>query len=168
MSVDCPSLQSAPCYRVAHFLADASTFNTTEMYASDLIAAVASDWFELDDTTSMYSTLFCRVCPNDNQNTSRCHQVNNIASFICTRNKNFEYWRDRQEYINERLRQTSGYRQCRQSVWQKWKGSLSANRKEPRQRAPKAKTTTTLTTVMLCAQVHLRRTEPVQKITHYG
>lgn len=54
------------------------------MSVSNLVTAVKSGKFDLDDTTSMGSTPFCRVCLNANHKTLRCEQVKNIQRlFAC-------------------------------------------------------------------------------------
>lgn len=102
------------------------TSSATEMLVNDLVAAVESGEFDLDDATSMDSTPFCRVCLNNNHKNSKFQQFKNIATFIRTRNRNFEYWRGRQKGGNEQPRQKNFYRQYSRTGRQSRKRSLSA------------------------------------------
>lgn len=52
----------------------------TAMSVIDLVAAVESGEFNLDDKTSVESTTFCRVCLNDDHDTSEQQQVKNPPS----------------------------------------------------------------------------------------
>lgn len=58
------------------------------MSMSELIAAVESGEFDIDDTTSMDSVPYCRVCMNGSHRTSQCEQVKDLKAFIRARNKN--------------------------------------------------------------------------------
>lgn len=101
------------------------------MSMSDVVTAIESGKFDLDDTASTDSTPFYRVCLNDNHKTFRCEQIKNIASFIQTGNRNFSCWRHRQNEENtEQPHQQQQYQQGRKrrSGWSKYDGNLSSNR----------------------------------------
>lgn len=61
------------------------------MSMSDVVTAVKSGEFGLDDRTSITSTTFGRVCVIDNHKKSRCQKIMKIASVILTNNRIFSY-----------------------------------------------------------------------------
>lgn len=66
----------------------------TILYA---IGAFESGEFDLDDTTTMNSVPFCRVCMNDNHRTSEYLQIRDLKSLIRTRNMNCNLWHNRHD-----------------------------------------------------------------------
>lgn len=72
------------------FLTNDSASKDMVMSIGDLFAAVKSREFDFDDTSSMSSTPFCRVCLNNGHKTSIFQQVRIISSFIRNTNGNFE------------------------------------------------------------------------------
>lgn len=101
------------------------------MSMSDVVTAVESGKRDLDDTTSIGSTQFCRVCLNDNYKTSCCQQVKNIATLIRTCNKNFSYRRTRQtRKSNEQPHQHEIYQQGwnRRDEWSRYSRNPSSSR----------------------------------------
>lgn len=69
-----------------------SASNAKVMSISVLVTAAESGEIDIDDTASMHSTPFCRVCLPDNHKSSICQRVKNFATIIQTRSRNFEYW----------------------------------------------------------------------------
>lgn len=107
MNVEHPSAPRSPRRRVAPYSTNDGAANATAMSVTDIVFAAELGAFDLDDTNSIDSTPFCRVCLKDNHEASRCQQVKKIATFIRTRNRNFEYWRNRREGRNEQPRQNN-------------------------------------------------------------
>lgn len=66
MGVERPPLLSSPRRRATPTSTTASAFNATAMLVSNLVTVVESGEFNMDQTASMDSTPFCRVCLNDN------------------------------------------------------------------------------------------------------
>lgn len=52
------------------------------MSINNLVAARESGEFDLHETMYIGSTLFCRVCLNENQRTLKCQKMKNIVTFI--------------------------------------------------------------------------------------
>lgn len=66
-----------------NFLTVGDVFKTWAFVSmSDAAAAVSSDKFHLDDTTTTKSTLFLRIFLNWNHEKSRCKPANSIVSFL--------------------------------------------------------------------------------------
>lgn len=59
---------------------------------TDMIAASKTGHFDLDDTTSIYSSSFCRVCMDQARKISKCRLITSLAKFVRTGNKNFLDW----------------------------------------------------------------------------
>lgn len=97
MNFKLSSPQSSPSRCTTQPSTSASAPNVTAMSGSDLVAAVESSGFDLEETTSMDSMPFCRVCRNDNHKASKCQKAKNILSLNPTRNRTFEYLRNQQE-----------------------------------------------------------------------
>lgn len=51
---------------------------------SDVVATTESSEFDLDGKASMNPTPLCLVCLNDNPKTSKCEQIQSLASFTRT------------------------------------------------------------------------------------
>lgn len=91
LSLDKPSrtprnrqiLNSGPTYSLAG----------APMSTTNLIAALESGEFDIDDTAIMDSVPYFRVCMNDNHQMSKCTQIEDLKNFISTRSRNFNYWR---------------------------------------------------------------------------
>lgn len=122
MNFEHPPPQMSSPRHVAPSSTNTSASNATSMSVSDLVFAVESGQFDLNYTTSMGSTLFCRVCLNDNHKPSWSQQFKNISTFIWTRKTVFAYWRNQQKGRNEQPRQNNNYCQYRRN------GSQSRNR----------------------------------------
>lgn len=55
----------------------------------DVLAALETDKLESEDTTSMDSTSFCKICLIDNQKNLLFQPIKTIAALIRTRNRTF-------------------------------------------------------------------------------
>lgn len=67
----------------------------TVIFVIDVVASVELSEFYFDDTIWTDSTPFCLVCLNKNSKTSRWQQMESVASFIQTSNRNATYWPNR-------------------------------------------------------------------------
>lgn len=75
---------------------------------SDLAAAVISGEFDLDHTMAMNSAPFCRVCLNDNPNTSGCQQFKDITCFTRSQTEpSATYETNKPIAMNKPLKQTT-------------------------------------------------------------
>lgn len=88
------------------------------MSVGNVMAAMESGEFDLDDTTLMDSTPFRRVYINDSGKTSELQQIRSLASFIRTRNRSFQYWRTRINSENIEQLKPRGAEQPRRPDWQ--------------------------------------------------
>lgn len=84
MSVESPSSSRSSCCRATPSLTNSSASDAASMSIRDVVTSIESGELDLNDTTAMDSTPFCRVCLDDNYRTSKCDQVKNITSFSRT------------------------------------------------------------------------------------
>lgn len=97
---------------------DSSNSNYVEaMLVSYVVASVKSEEFDLDDTASMDSTPFCPVCLNDNHKTSECQQIQSLASFTPTRNRNLQQCRTHNNWRSIEHPKPRGAEQPRRPDW---------------------------------------------------
>lgn len=160
MNIKHPSAPRSLCRCEALFSTNKNASYATEILVSDFVAAFESCKFNLDNTTSMDSAPFCRVCLNDNYKNSRCQWVKSNARFIRTQNKNFEYCRNRQETRTNSPAKTA---MIVSSVRMVGRITIVHRRQTKVWSCQLAPETTTVTTDMLCARVQLSQTKPARK-----
>lgn len=94
MNVKHPSPPSSLRPRADLSLTDSNVSHATAISICDFVNAVRSSEFDLDDSTCIHYTPFCRVFLNENYETLRCQLLENATSFNKTQNRNFSYWRN--------------------------------------------------------------------------